>query len=594
MQKHTRMTAGFRQNPGRKVMLALLWGWLGLLGFESQGTAASVTATVDRPTITLGEQVTLSLSFQGVNAAQPSLPPIPNLPLVGTGSSFSFDSARGAAQPIFTYQLASAQVGDFVIPAFAFKVGNENITTQPIAIKVVKPGDALATPGASAPTAFIRLVTPKPQLYVGEVSEVQVEVYFQEGRITQYPQLALDPGFTGGKWLKPMETRATISNQVYSLVVFKQPITAVKSGGLNLGPATVSLLVADRTRRADFFFGRPEREVRLAADTVRLQALPIPAANAPASFAGAVGSFTLAVTAAPTNLASGDPITVRAQIQGRGALDAVRLPPQADWTDFKTYPPTSQIQSPDSNNNSGTKTFEQVVIPERAGLKVLPPLVFSFFDPEQRAFRTLTGPAIPLTVGASLGGASALPSLPGHSNAAPAQPAADLAHIKPYLGSITSPTAWITRPFFLGLQLVPPAVWLGLWLAGQRRARLAKDPRLQRRNEAAQKVRQGLGTLHRQAAEKDSTGFFATVTALLQEQIGERADLPASSITEAVIEEQLRPAGAPEDLCASVRELFQMCNLARYAPVKSSEELSAVVPKLEHALRGLQQWEGKR
>ena len=594
MQKHTRMTAGCCQNSGRKVMLALLWGWLGLLGFDSRVWAATVTATVDRPTITLGEQVTLSLSFNGVNAAQPSLPAIPNLPLVGTGSSFSFDSSRGAAQQIFTYQLAPAQVGDFVIPAFAFKVGNENITTQPIQIKVVKPGDALATPGTSAPTAFVRLITPKTQLYVGEVSEVQVEVYFQEGRITQYPQLTIDSGLTVGKWLKPVETRATISNQVYSLVIFKQPVTPVKSGGLNLGPATVSLLVADRTRRADFFFGRPEREVRLAADVVRLQALPIPTANAPASFAGAVGSFTLAVTAGPTNLTSGDPITVKAQIQGRGALDAVQLPPQAGWTDFKTYPPTSQIQSPDPNNNSGTKTFEQVVIPERAGIKALPPLVFSFFDPNQRAFRTLTGPAIPLTVGPSTGGTAALPSLPGNTNASPAQPASDLAHIKPYLGSITPPAAWITRPLFLGLQLVPPAVWLGLWLVRQRRERLARDPRLRRRNEVAQKVRQGLGTLRTQAAGKDSDGFFATLAALLQEQIGERADLPASSITEAVVEEGLRPAGAPDELCAAVHELFQMCNLARYAPVKSSEALSAVVPKLEQALRGLQQWEGKR
>jgi hypothetical protein len=33
--------------------------------------------------------------------------------------------------------------------------------------------------------------------------------------------------------------------------------------------------------------------------------------------------------------------------------------------------------------------------------------------------------------------------------------------------------------------------------------------------------------------------------------------------------------------------LFQACNLARYAPVKSSQELAAVVPQLETVLVGL-------
>ena len=35
----------------------------------------------------------------------------------------------------------------------------------------------------------------------------------------------------------------------------------------------------------------------------------------------------------------------------------------------------------------------------------------------------------------------------------------------------------------------------------------------------------------------DSDQFFATLSRLLQEQLGERLDLPASAITEAVIEE---------------------------------------------------------
>jgi len=76
---------------------------------------------------------------------------------------------------------------------------------------------------------------------------------------------------------------------------------------------------------------------------------------------------------------------------------------------------------------------------------------------------------------------------------------------------------------------------------------------------------------------------------LLQEQLGERLDLPASAITEAVIEENLVPRGVPETTLTPLRELFQTCNLARYAPIKSSQQLAAIIPKLESVLRSLQE-----
>ncbi len=581
---------GFRQFIARRA--ARWFGTAVLTLFAAWVQAATVTATVDRSTVTLGEVVTLSLSFNGAQVGQPGLPTLPNFQLTGSGSSFSLDAVRGVAQQVFTYQLAPTQAGDLVIPSFQFKAGNEALVTPPIAVKVIKPGPAVAAPGAAMPASFVKLVVPKPQLFVGEVSEVEVHVYFQEGRLTQYPSVPTDPGFTVGKWPKHQETRANVSNQVYNLVIFKLPLTSVKSGQLNLGPAAVLLLVPDRARRPDIFGRWPEREVRMESEKVMVQALPVPSQNVPASFAGAVGSFTLTVTAGPTSLAAGDPITVRAQIRGRGALDAVKLPPQPQWNDFKTYPPSAQIEGADQNNFAGTKTFEQVVVPERAGIKVLPPLAFSFFDPNQRAFRTLTGPAVPLNVTAPVGGYAALPNLPGvTNNSAAAQPVTDLAHIRPYLGPASVSSELFSSPVFLGVQLLPPVFWLGMWLLRRRRERLENDPRLRRRQDVARSIRSGLGELREQAETKNSEAFFATLLRLLQEQIGERVDRPGTGLTEAVIEEILRPAGAPQELCDEVREIFHAGNLARYAPVKSSQELSDMVPKLEHALAGLQQWE---
>ena len=76
---------------------------------------------------------------------------------------------------------------------------------------------------------------------------------------------------------------------------------------------------------------------------------------------------------------------------------------------------------------------------------------------------------------------------------------------------------------------------------------------------------------------------------LLQEQLGERLDLAASAITEAVIDERLPARGASPELMSQLHDLFQICNQARYAPVRTNEELQAVASSLEKAVSELQQ-----
>ena len=138
------------------------------------------------------------------------------------------------------------------------------------------------------------------------------------------------------------------------------------------------------------------------------------------------------------------------------------------------------------------------------------------------------------------------------------------------------------------MQSVPVFVWLAAVGWRKRTDALANNPRLRRQRQVAQIIRAGLLELRRHAAANQGEKFFATLFRLLQEQLGERLDCPASAITEAVIEEKLRPHGAAEGTLAQLHELFQTCNLARYAPVKSGQELAALVPRFEAAIRELQ------
>jgi hypothetical protein len=137
------------------------------------------------------------------------------------------------------------------------------------------------------------------------------------------------------------------------------------------------------------------------------------------------------------------------------------------------------------------------------------------------------------------------------------------------------------------LQGIPALAWLSLLAKRRNEERLAANPRLRRHRLTERIIRDGLKKLRAAANANKPEEFFATVFRLLQEQLGERLDVPASAITEAVIEERLRPANAPEDLIALLRELFQTCNQARYARQSTNEELISLIPKVESALNEL-------
>ena len=229
-------------------------------------------------------------------------------------------------------------------------------------------------------------------------------------------------------------------------------------------------------------------------------------------------------------------------------------------------------------------------MPQSADIKALPPVSFSFFDPDQKGYRTLTQPAIGLVV--RPGGSAPAPTVVAAKGPTPDNPppAQDIVHIKPRLGAVAQISMpLVQRPWFLALQAIPVLAWLSALVWRTRTEKLANNPRLRRQRQVAQIVRDGLVELRQLAADNKSDDFFATLVRLLQEQLGERLDLPASAITEAVIEERLRPRGVPETTLAPLHELFQTCNLVRYAPIESSQELAALVPKLEGVLRELKE-----
>lgn len=580
------------------LLLQRLATFVAWLGFALPAFAASLTATLDRNVVPVGESVTLSLTFDTAPAGTPSLPAIPNLQFQGVASSSSVTIINGQASQKFTYNytLAALRPGDVTIPAVQVQVGAQLLASQPLSLRITLANAANAA-NTVTNLAFLRLVVPNTNIYVGEAVPVEMHLYYRNVEGVQMPQLKAE-GFSVGQSAEPSQGQTQVNGVGYNLVVFKTSVTPARAGDLKLGPVECNLTVLVPVQRRDavfdpfgMFSSHQRRPTTLQSESVPMRVSPLPAENVPPLFNGAVGSYSMSVAAAPTNVAVGDPITVKVNISGRGRLDALSLPEQSQWRDFNRYAPTKKVESGDPLGLSGIAAFEQVITPQNHEVRVLPPVEFSFFDPAQKQYRTLRGPAIPINV-RNAAVAAVPPPVPTNAAANAEAPAADdILHIRPQFAAGAGGALLVRQPWFLGLQIVPLAAWLALYVTRKRRESLANNPRLRRRRQVAARIREGLKELHSLPAAQDSDAFFATLFRLLQEQIGERLDLPASAITEAIVDERLRDANLPTTTRSELHDLFQTCNQARYAPQKSRQELSAIIPRAETVLRDLQRLE---
>jgi hypothetical protein len=289
--------------------------------------------------------------------------------------------------------------------------------------------------------AFAELVVPKKTAYVGEIVPVVIRIgFFVRGQVLEAPTINTQ-GLTMQKLQLPDRPKIEeVNGRQCQIYTFKTAIAATRQGRFQIGPAQANTIVMVPSQRQrsmrprwppdlsdmdDFFndpffadpFGRfgQQEKLTVKSDPVALEVKPLPP-NAPPSFSGAIGNFTMTTDAKPKSVQLGDPITVTTAIAGRGNFDRVNAPVIEDERGWHKYPPSSKFKQDDEVGISGTKTFETVISPNEKK-QSLPVLAFSYFDPVKEQYVTLRSEPIAITV---QGGAAAAPSLATAQAASPA------------------------------------------------------------------------------------------------------------------------------------------------------------------------------
>ena len=427
----------------------------------ARAESPSVTAVLTSSETEVDRPVQLQIKVSGdSNATPPNDITVDGLDIRYSGQSQLVEGRnfRFTYSFVYNYTILPLKAGTFTIPPQVVQTSGGKIRTPALTLNVAPNDDGTTTSrrggrstGGTASVdeksiLFAELVVPKTTAYVGEPIPAEIRL----GLNTRVPHRLIEgatlsgQGFTIQRMPNPEQTLESINGRSYEIVTFKTAITPIKSGKLEIAAKDAKAIVQIPQRRGsrqrspfdlfgmddpfnDPFFNDPlasmgeQREVKFSSKTTTIDVKPLPP-NPPPDFSGAVGHFSLTTEVKPKTAQVGDPLTVTANISGRGNFDAVTAPALESDRGWHTYPPSANFKPDDDIGISGTKSFEMVLTPNEPK-KAVPPLVFSYFDPLKESYVTLKGDKLPVVVeGSPL--ATATPAIASASTTPPPAAAA--------------------------------------------------------------------------------------------------------------------------------------------------------------------------
>ncbi len=304
---------------------------------------------------------------------------------------------------------------------------------------------------------------------------------------------------------------------------------------------------------------------RRQSQQLTLDVQPLPPGK-PAGFdPGNVGEWRLSAQVDPLAVAVGQPVTFKLIATGHGNVRDLALPKLPAVPGLRAYDATSTDKGAiEQGQVTGTRTVEQLLLPQRTGELEIPSLTMEIFDPVQRQYRTLRTEPIKLTVGPALAGsASALSSVDAQQNLLGA---GGVRPIRLRLSQTSvSPPPW-TRPWFWPLLAVGPFGLALLIATGRARKLLASDPERERMRHASRAARKRLRGAEALFGKGDGVLFTAEIARALTGYLADKQGIVAAGLNREQLSRALAERGHKQVTVKRLAQILDECDRARFAP----------------------------
>ncbi len=344
------------------------------------------------------------------------------------------------------YQITPRRPGEFQIPALAVEIDGVTEKTRPISF--------VAAQSETGDLLFVEVEGAEESVFVGQPLDIKLKIWLKpytdhkssikldEGQMWQLlsnqtswgsfedrmQELAENRQRPGGDSVlrKNQEGRAreyylyeingtiyptkpgkidasdlqVVVNYPLSLGRRRDPMESLFGDSPFSGSSLMKQMMGDGLFSSSF--GRrltvtESRPVAAEANVNSTVVLPVPVAGQPADYRGAVGRYKIITQADPKNVAAGDPVTLRLGIIGDGPMELVQAPPlheiESLVSDFRVTD-----QSLAGFVKDDTKVFMTTIRPRSEEVVRIPPIPFSFFDPEEKEYQTVYSEPIELEV----------------------------------------------------------------------------------------------------------------------------------------------------------------------------------------------------
>lgn len=555
----------------------LLWVLLLSPVLASGQNDVKVTAGVNASAISRGDRIAFSIEINGSsfrNVTRPQLPSIPGLLLQSaqpsTSTNYSFVNGVASRSYTLTYVYLADKAGSITIPSVQVTVDGAEYPTNPITLTVREASNEQIE---AAQDFFVRMELNAERPVVGQQILAELALYFKAGvEVISYS--VSNNWRTDGFWKEslndgttPQAETVVINGERYrKAVLSRHALFPNRSGELSVGEQAVSLTVRNASRYQDpfnVFFGNQRTvDVSTRSVPVRVRSLPAPGPEAGTAI-NAVGDFQVVRRVGNASVGVGEAVELVTEVIGAGNLALVSKPDYELPDGFETFQPSDDLQLTRTPTElSGVRTFRDIVIARRAGQYTIPAATLAVYDPDNGRYRSITLPAITITVtrDAAMAGGSSYVSEQTFA-------------MVPIAAAVSWPKSrdfriLLTWWFWAGI-LLP---LIALVIAKRRKDeqdRLDSDHGYFRRTNAKARADAKLAAITDTEDVKESySKLYSALSGFIADMLG----LPEAGWDDADLLVHLEPHLNPDEL-ASIRKFFDVCTSIRFAPVQSRKDV---------------------
>jgi hypothetical protein len=582
---------------GKRQMLNVKRNWFLFFTFflvvltQQNSFAQEFTASVDETTVSDNERFQLSFTFSGSsinNLSKFSPPSFENfMVLSGPNQSTSIQIINGAQSASLTYSfvIQAKSVGTFSIGSASIEQNGTTYKSDPIKISVVKGNakpqqkndNSQISNDEIAKNLFIKTTVDKSRAYKGEQVTVTYKLYT---RLSIAAQMSINklPQYQGF-WAEELETPNNISfrtevvggKQFRVGVLKKAALFPTQTGTLEVTPfeLTVPVQIQKQKSRSiwdDFFndpFGRSEViEFNAKSNVVKIEVDPLPPGQ-PGSFNGAVGDYSFDAKLNNTTTKSNEPLTLNVNISGTGNIKLLDMPEINFPNGFEKYEPKVSEDINRKSTISGTKKGEYLFVPRVVGIREIPPIEFSYFNPEKKKYVTLKSQAFTIDIKPG----DKLASTEGVGKEDIKQLGEDIRFIKTSYNDIEKQESYIFNSTgFLIAGALPFLLSIGLIGWKRRYDKLHGNVVLLRYQKAQKVAKNRLKLAKKLMDTQNYKEFYTELSSALFGYLEDKLHIPKSEFTVERASDDLRNKNVSDHLLSELKAGAEKCEFVRFAP----------------------------